>query len=233
MLKVRKSEDRGVADFGWLHSQHTFSFGSYYDPKHTGIGPLRAINEDRVQPGHGFESHGRQDMEIISFVLEGSLEHKDSIGNGAVLRCGDVQRMSAGSGVVHSEYNHSPTEPVHLLQIWIEPNTTGGAPEYEGKHFCVNSKQRRLRVIASPDGRDGSLRLRQDAYVFSGILKGADEIAYPLPSQRNACLHVVRGCVQVNGVRLSAGDGAQAENEARVLLTEAEAAEVLFFDLPY
>jgi redox-sensitive bicupin YhaK (pirin superfamily) len=232
MLTVRKSEDRGVADFGWLHSQHTFSFGEYYDSNHMGVGPLRVINEDRVQGGGGFDPHNHRDMEIISYVLEGALEHKDSMGNGSVLRCGDVQRMSAGSGVVHSEYNHSPTEPVHFLQIWIKPNTTGDAPGYEEKHFDVDSKQGRLRLIASSDGRDGSVSLRQDAFIYACILKGCDEIAYPVHSTRMAYLHVARGHIKVNGALLAAGDAALIEKEAVVLLDEGEAAAVLLFDLP-
>jgi redox-sensitive bicupin YhaK (pirin superfamily) len=233
MLKVRKSSERGVASFGWLHSQHTFSFGHYYDPQHMGVGPLRVINEDRVHPGRGFDSHGHKDMEIISYVLDGALEHKDSMGNGSVLRYGDVQRMSAGSGVVHSEYNHSSSEPVHFLQIWIQPATTGAAPGYEEKHFDVASKQGRLRLIASSDGREGSVSLRQDASIYAGILDGADEIGFPLAQGRIAYVHVARGRVKVNGVELAAGDAAHIEKEALVLLTEAQAAEVLLFDLPY
>jgi redox-sensitive bicupin YhaK (pirin superfamily) len=232
MLKVRKSEDRGVASFGWLRSQHTFSFGHYYDPQHMGVGPLRVINEDRVHPGRGFDSHGHKDMEIISYVLDGALEHKDSMGNGSVLRYGDVQRMSAGSGVVHSEYNHSSSEPVHFLQIWIQPATVGDAPGYEEKHFDVASKQGRLRLIASQDGREASVSLRQDASIYAGILDGADEVAYPLAQGRIGYVHVARGRVTVNGVELVAGDAVHIENEALVLLSGAQAAEVLVFDLP-
>jgi redox-sensitive bicupin YhaK (pirin superfamily) len=232
MLQVRKSGERGQANFGWLDSQHTFSFGHYHDPKHMGVGPLRVINEDRVQPGRGFGSHPHQNMEIISYVLDGALEHKDSMGNGSVLRYGDVQRMSAGTGVVHSEYNHSSTDPVHFLQIWIQPGTVGGAPGYEEKHFDVASKQGKLRLIASPDGRDGSVSLRQEASIFAGILGGADEIAYPLAANRVAYLHIVRGSIKVNGVAVAAGDGVQVAKEVLVLLTQADAAEVLLFDLP-
>ncbi|MET0857320.1 MAG: pirin family protein [Telluria sp.] len=233
MLTVRKSEERGVASFGWLRSQHTFSFGHYHDPKHMGVGPLRVINEDRVHPGRGFDSHGHKNMEIISYVLDGALEHKDSMGNGSVLRYGDVQRMSAGSGVVHSEYNHSRTEPVHFLQIWIQPNTENDAPGYEEKHFDRASKQGRLRLIASPDGREGSVSLRQDASIFAGVLGGADEVAYPLASGRQGYLHVIRGQVKVNGLLLAAGDAARIEKEESVVLSEAQDSEVLFFDLPY
>lgn len=232
MLRVRKSEERGLADFDWLHSQHTFSFGHYYDPLYMGVGPLRVINEDRVQPGRGFNTHGHRDMEIISYVLEGQLEHKDSMGNGSVLRYGDVQRMSAGSGVEHSEFNHSTTEPVHFLQIWIKPSSTGEAPGYEEKHFPIESKQGRLRLIASADGRDGSVSLRQDASIFAGILTPADEIAYPLPAARIAYVHVARGHIKVNGVELAAGDAVHIEKEAFVFLSDGEAAEVLLFDLP-
>jgi redox-sensitive bicupin YhaK (pirin superfamily) len=232
MLNVRKSQDRGAANLGWLRSQHTFSFGHYFDPAHMGVGPLRVINEDRVQAGRGFDTHGHKDMEIISYVLDGALEHKDDMGNNSVLRFGDVQRMSAGSGVVHSEFNHSKTEPVHFLQIWIKPNATGGAPGYEEKNFSVDAKQGRLRLIASADGRDGSVSLRQDASIFASIMKGDDEIAYPLSNGRMAYVHVVRGCINVNGVQLAAGDAAHIEKEALVQLSRAEAAEVLLFDLP-
>jgi redox-sensitive bicupin YhaK (pirin superfamily) len=232
MLRVRKSEERGLADLDWLHSQHTFSFSHYYDPLHMGVGPLRVINEDRVQPGRGFNTHGHRDMEIISYVLEGQLEHKDNMGNGSVLRYGDVQRMSAGSGVEHSEFNHSTTEPVHFLQIWVKPSSTGEAPGYEEKHFPIESKQGRLRLIASADGRDGSVSLRQDASIFASLLKPADEIAYPLPAARIAYVHVARGRVKVNGVELAAGDAVHIEKEAFVFLSDGEAAEVLLFDLP-
>jgi redox-sensitive bicupin YhaK (pirin superfamily) len=232
MLQVRKSSERGQANFGWLRSQHTFSFGNYYDPEHMGVGPLRVINDDRVQPGRGFGSHPHQNMEIISYVLDGALEHKDSMGNGSVLRYGDVQRMSAGTGVVHSEYNHSSTDPVHFLQIWIQPGTVGGAPGYEEQHFDVASKQGKLRLIASRDGRDGSVSLRQDVSILAGILGGADEIAYPLAANRMAYLHVARGSIEVNGVALAAGDGVHVTKEAFVLLAQADAAEVLLFDLP-
>jgi redox-sensitive bicupin YhaK (pirin superfamily) len=232
MLKVRKSGERGVADFGWLQSRHTFSFGHYHDPAHMGVGPLVVVNEDRVQPGRGFDKHGHRDMEIISYVLDGALEHKDSMGNGSVLRYGDVQRMSAGSGVVHSEYNHSKSAPVHFLQIWIEPKTSGDEPGYEEKHFDVASKQGRLRLIASPDGRDGSVSLRQDASIFAGILDAADGIAYQLGTGRDVYVHVARGSVKVNGVDLSAGDAVHIAREAFVHLSDGQAAEVLVFDLP-
>lgn len=233
MLKVRKSSERGGANFGWLNSQHTFSFGHYQDPAHMGVGPLRVINEDRVQAGRGFESHGHKNMEIISYVLDGALEHKDSMGNGSVLRYGDVQRMSAGSGVVHSEFNHSKTEPVHFLQIWIMPNTANDAPGYEEKHFDTASKQGRLRLVASPDGREGSVSLRQEASIYAAILDGADEVEHAIAPGRQLYVHVIRGSVKVNGIELSGGDAAHVDKEASVRLSEAKDSEVLVFDLPY
>jgi len=232
MLNVRKSNERGAASFGWLKSRHTFSFGHYYDPKHMGFGPLRVINEDNVAPGRGFDSHGHRDMEIISYVLDGALEHKDSMGNGSVLRYGDVQRMSAGSGVVHSEYNHSKTEGVHFLQIWIEPNTKGDAPGYEEKHFDAASKTGRLRLIASNDGREGSVSMRQDASIYATILNGDDGVSHQLAAGRQAYVHVIRGGVTVNGVALNGGDALKVTEESLVALEKAEAAEVLVFDLP-
>lgn len=232
MLKIRKGNDRGVADFGWLHSQHTFSFGHYHDPEHMGFGPLRVINDDRVEPGYGFDPHGHKNMEIISYVLDGALEHKDSMGNGSVLRYGDVQRMSAGTGVVHSEYNHSREEPVHFLQIWIMPDTAGGAPGYEEKHFDAESKKGQLRLIASQEGRDGSVSLRQDAAIYASILDGDDTLEYRIEGGRNIYVHVARGKLLVNGIALAAGDALKATDETLVTLSGAEAAEVLLFDLP-
>jgi redox-sensitive bicupin YhaK (pirin superfamily) len=232
MLNVRKSNERGAANFGWLTSRHTFSFGHYHDPKHMGFGPLRVINEDNVTPGSGFGAHGHRDMEIISYVLDGALEHKDSMGNGSVLRYGDVQRMSAGSGVVHSEYNHSKTEGVYFLQIWIEPNTVGQAPGYEEKHFDAASKTGRLRLIASPDGREGSLSIRQDAEIYAAIINGGDALTHGLGAGRQAYVHVIRGQVTINGVVLNGGDALKMLDEATVSLEQAEAAEVLLFDLP-
>ena len=232
MLKVRKSEERGVANFGWLDSKHTFSFGHYHDPAHMGVGPLRVINEDRVAAGRGFDSHGHRDMEIISYVLDGALEHKDSMGNGSVLRHGDVQRMSAGKGVAHSEFNGSRTEPVHFLQIWIQPNEIGGPAGYEEKHFDVASKTGRLRLVASSDGREGSVTIRQDASLYAGILDGADAVSFPLQAGRIGYAHVARGSVTVNGVALKAGDAVRIDDEATVSFTGADKAEVLLFDLP-
>jgi redox-sensitive bicupin YhaK (pirin superfamily) len=232
MLTLRKSQDRGVASFGWLRSQHTFSFGHYFDPAHMGVGPLRVINEDRVAPGRGFDSHGHKNMEIISYVLEGALAHKDSMGNGSVLRPGDVQRMSAGSGVVHSEYNGSATEPVHFLQIWVIPRDDDGAPGYEEKHFDAASKRGRLRLVASPDGREGSVTLRQDAAIYAALLDGSEAADHALLPGRQAWVQVVRGGVTVNGTILEAGDAAHVTGEAGVTLVDGRDAEVLLFDLP-
>ncbi|MDL2354426.1 MAG: pirin family protein [Pseudomonadota bacterium] len=233
MLQVRKSADRGNANHGWLQSRHTFSFGDYRDPQHTGFGPLLVINEDRVAAGQGFGTHGHRDMEIISYVLEGALEHKDSIGTGSVLHYGDVQRMSAGSGVRHSEFNGSKAEPVHFLQIWIEPNVTGIAPSYEEKHFAPATKQGQLRLVASSDGRDGSVLIHQDAAIYAAILGAGDRLAHPLAAGRSGYVHVIRGRVTVNGTALEGGDALKLSGEAGITLEQADAAEVLLFDLPY
>lgn len=232
MLHVRRSEERGLAEHGWLSSRHTFSFAEYYDPKHMGFGPLRVINEDRVQGGQGFGTHGHQNMEIISYVLGGALEHKDSLGTGSVLRYGDVQRMSAGTGVRHSEFNHDPKETVHFLQIWIMPEQQGVKPSYEEKHFDEASKRGQLRLIVSPDGREGSLRMNQDGYLYASILDGADKLTHALASGRLGYVHVARGSVIVNGTPLKAGDALKIENESGITLEGAESAEVLVFDLP-
>ncbi len=232
MINLRKSEQRGLADFGWLNSRHSFSFGHYYDPQHTGYGPLLVINDDRVQAGRGFDTHGHRDMEIISYVLDGELAHKDSMGNGSVIRPGDVQRMSAGTGVRHSEFNHSPTQSVHFLQIWIAPSVQGIAPGYEEKHFDAASKRGQLRLIASPDGSDGSVRIHQDARIYAALLDDAEQAQHALAPGRRAYVHVARGAVSVNGVALSAGDAAKLEDEAAITLTHGDAAEVLLFDLP-
>ena len=232
MLEVRKANERGHADHGWLRSFHSFSFADYYDPRHTGFGPLLVINEDRVQPGKGFGTHGHRDMEIVSYVLEGALEHKDSIGNGSVIRPGDVQRMSAGTGVRHSEFNPSPREPVHFMQIWIEPSVAGIPPGYEEKHFDAASKRGRLRLIASPDGRDGSVKIHQDAYLYAALLDGAGRATHTVASGRKIYVHVARGKVTANGQPLSAGDALKATDVSEVVLERAEGAEVLLFDLP-
>jgi len=231
MIAVRKAQERGHANHGWLDSFHTFSFADYYDPREMGFGTLRVINEDRVAPGMGFGRHPHRDMEIISYVLEGGLEHKDSMGTGSVIRPGDVQRMSAGTGVFHSEFNASKSEPVHFLQIWIEPNRLGVAPEYEQKHFTATEKQGRLRLIASPDGADGSVRINQDARVYAAILNGDDELSYSLPAQHHGYLHVARGSVKLNGTGLSTGDGAKISGESALQLSRGEDAEVLLFDM--
>jgi redox-sensitive bicupin YhaK (pirin superfamily) len=232
MIEVRKSEERGDANHGWLQSKHSFSFAEYHDPRHMGFGPLRVINEDRVAAGAGFGTHGHRDMEIISYVLKGALEHKDSLGTGSVLHPGDVQRMSAGSGVRHSEFNGSKTEPVHFLQIWIQPDAAGIAPSYEEKHFDEAEKRGRLRTIASRDGRDGSLHIHQDATLYAGLLDGADSADVALGAGRLAYVHVVRGAVNVNGVAVGTGDAVKLRAEERVQLDGARDAEVLVFDLP-
>jgi redox-sensitive bicupin YhaK (pirin superfamily) len=232
MLEVRKAGERGHADHGWLRSFHSFSFADYYDPRHTGFGPLVVINEDRVEPGKGFGTHGHRDMEIVSYVLEGALEHKDSLGNGSVIRPGDVQRMSAGTGVRHSEFNPSPREPVHFLQIWIEPDAAGIPPGYEEKHFDAASKRGRLRLVASPDGRDGSVKVHQDAYLYAALLDGAERVAHALAPGRRSYVHVARGAVTANGKRLAAGDALKAAEVGEIALEQGDGAEVLLFDLP-
>jgi len=233
MLTVRKSADRGTADLGWLYSRHSFSFADYYDAQHMGFGPLRVINEDRVRPGQGFGTHGHRDMEIISYVLEGALEHKDSIGTGSVIRPGDVQVMSAGTGIRHSEFNHSETEPVHFLQIWIVPDREGIAPRYDQKRFPDDEKRGRLRLVGSSDGRDGSIVIHQDVQLFAAILNSGEKVTHPLRSGRTAWLQIIRGAVEANSLRLSAGDGAAVENEPLVTVSAgAEGAELLLFDLP-
>ncbi|MES2106212.1 MAG: pirin family protein [Pseudomonadota bacterium] len=233
MLEVRKSTERGVANHGWLNSNHSFSFGHYHDPLHTGFGPLLVINEDRVESSRGFGTHGHRDMEIISYVLEGALEHKDSMGTGSVLHYGDVQRMSAGTGVRHSEFNHSATEGLHFLQIWIQPNVAGIPPSYEEKHFSPETKQGQLRLIASSDGREGSVLIHQDASIYASILNGQDQLEHALAAGRNAYVHVIRGNIVVNGVSLAGGDALKISKESLVTLKQTEAAEILLFDLPY
>lgn len=232
MLTVRRSQDRGQADHGWLKSRHTFSFADYFDPDNVEFGALRVINEDRVAPGTGFGTHGHRDMEIISYVLDGELEHKDSIGNGSVMRPGDVQRMSAGRGVLHSEFNPSRRDPVHFLQIWIKPNVFGIEPSYEQKHFATQDRRGRLQVIVAPDGADGAVRIHQDARVYAGLFDGAEQARLDLEPNRRAYVHVVRGRVDVNGISLSDGDGLKVIDAAPVTLSNGRAAEVLVFDLP-
>lgn len=232
MIDLRKSGDRGIANFGWLYSRHSFSFGHYYDPRHTGFGPLLVINEDEVQPARGFGTHGHRDMEIISYVLEGELAHKDSMGNGSVLRYGDVQRMSAGTGVTHSEFNHSAAKGVHFLQIWIEPSAKGIAPGYEEKHFDADSKRNRLRLVASPDGSEGSVTIHQDARMYASLLDQDTRITHVLQPGRRAYVHLIRGAMSVNGERLQGGDAAKIEGEPSITISDARDAEFLLFDLP-
>ena len=231
MIVLRKANERGHANHGWLDSYHSFSFADYHDPKHMGFASLRVINEDVVQPGKGFGTHGHRDMEIITYILAGALEHKDSMGNGSIIRPGDVQRMSAGTGVQHSEFNPSPGELVHLLQIWILPNVTGIKPGYEEKKFDAASKRGRLRLIASSDGRDGSVTIHQDASVYAALIDGAERASHPLAAGRQAYVHVARGKVTVNGHALAAGDALKASGEAKIDLENGEQAEVLLFDL--
>ena len=232
MIQVRKSEDRGHANHGWLDSYHSFSFADYHDPAHVQFSVLRVINEDRVAPGAGFPTHGHCDMEIVSYVLEGALEHKDSLGTGSVIRPGDVQRMSAGTGVRHSEYNASKSELVHFLQIWILPKTNGIAPGYEQKHFTPADLSGRLRLIASPDGNEGSVTIHQDARLYAAKLDGTLSVSHALAAGRRAYVHVARGSVTLNGTLLAVGDGARIEKEPHVQLDNGRDAEVLVFDLP-
>jgi len=231
-MTLRKSEDRGHAQHGWLDSRHSFSFAAYYDPAHMGFGPLRVINEDRVAPAQGFGTHGHRDMEILSYVLEGALEHKDSMGNGSVITYGDVQRMSAGTGVLHSEFNPSGDVPVHFLQIWIEPAARGIAPSYEQARFEPADKRGRLRLVASPDGADGSVVIHQDARVYAGLFDGAETAALEIGEGRRAYVHVALGEVTVNGTLLRAGDALRLTGETRLQLGAGRKAEVLVFDLP-
>ena len=232
MIKARKSADRGHANHGWLDSYHSFSFADYHDPAHVQFSVLRVINEDRVAPGAGFPTHGHRDMEIVSYVLEGALEHKDSMGNGSVIRPGDVQRMSAGTGVRHSEFNASKAELVHFLQIWILPQANGIAPGYEQKHFTPAELAGRLCVIASPDGRAGSVTIHQDARLYATKLDDGESVEHRLALGRRAYVHVARGTVALNGTPLATGDGARVEQEALLRLSNAQSAEVLVFDLP-
>ncbi len=231
MLKIRRSQERGYADHGWLKSFHSFSFANYYDPAHMGWGNLRVINEDRIAPGTGFGTHGHRDMEIISYVMSGNLAHKDSMGNVKGIPPGDVQRMSAGSGVMHSEFNHAPDETTHFFQIWIEPNVRGIAPGYEQKTFDAAEKQGRLRLVASPDGAEGSVKVHADARLYSALLDGTDSAKLPLDPARKAYVQVLRGTVAVSGNALNAGDAAQLTGEDALTLSNAQDAEVLVFDL--
>ena len=231
MTELRRSSERGHANHGWLDSYHSFSFADYYDPQHMGFGPLRVINEDRVQPGSGFGTHGHRDMEIISYVLEGALGHKDSMGTGSTIVPGDVQRMSAGSGVRHSEFNHEKQGVTHFLQIWIEPNVTGIAPSYEQKHFKPEEKRGRLRLIASPNGREGSVTIHQDALLYAGLFDVAESAKYELKKNRKGYVHVARGKITANGQVLDTGDALKTDG-GTIELKDGKDAEVLVFDLP-
>jgi redox-sensitive bicupin YhaK (pirin superfamily) len=231
MITVRKAHERGHARHGWLESFHTFSFADYHDPAHMGFRDLRVINEDRVQPGQGFGTHSHRDMEIVSYVLGGQLAHRDSLGTGSVIRPGDVQRMSAGTGVTHSELNPSATEPVHFLQIWILPERDGLAPSYEQRHFPAAERAGRLRLVASRDAREGSLRLHQDVDLYAGLLRPDDAVTHALRPGRHAWLQVARGRCTLNGVALEVGDGAAVSDETSLRLEVADDAEVLLFDL--
>lgn len=233
MIELRRSEDRGHADHGWLDTHHTFSFASYFDPAHMGFGPLRVLNEDRVAPGQGFRSHPHRDMEIISVVVEGGLEHKDSIGSGSVLRPGDVQVMSAGSGVVHSEFNASSTDPVHFLQIWIEPGQPGGEPTYRERHFDDDAVRGRLACIASEDGRDGSMTIGRDVRVHRAKLENGEDASLALGEGRGAWVQVIAGEVRVGAETLGPGDGAAVTDEAALSLSSAsDVTDLLVFDVP-
>ena len=231
MLTMRKADQRGHADHGWLNTYHTFSFANYYDQKQMGFRDLRVINEDRVQPGMGFPTHPHRDMEIITYVLEGALEHKDSMGNGSVIIPGDVQRMSAGTGITHSEYNHSKSELVHFIQIWILPNRVGVTPGYEQKFYSEEEKRGKLRLIASVDGRENSVTIHQDINLYAAFLAAGEAVVHVIPKNRHAWLQVVRGRVDVNGEKMAYGDGLAVSDEDRLSVTGDGPAELLLFDL--
>ena len=231
MITIRKAEERGHFDFGWLNTYHSFSFGDYYDPKHTRFRTLRVINEDFVQPGHGFPTHGHRDMEIVTYILQGALEHRDSMGTGSIIRRGDAQRMSAGTGVTHSEANPSPDEPVHLLQIWIFPSEQDMHPEYEEKKFSDEDKRNKLRLIVSPDGSDGSVKIHQDAKIYASLLDEREAVVHTLENGRSAWLQVAAGSVTLNDVALKQGDGAAVSGETSLTIAANEPAEILLFDL--
>ena len=232
MMRVRKSSERGFADHGWLRSWHSFSFAGYHDPGHMGFGPLRVLNDDTVAPGKGFGTHGHADMDIVTYVLSGALEHQDSLGTGSVIRRGDVQRMSAGTGVHHSEFNHSAHEPVHFLQVWIIPATRGAAPGYEEQHFDDARKRGRLCLVASGDGREGSVRLLEDAQVYATLLEAGERVEHEFRPGRLGYVHVATGRATVRGQALEAGDALLLQEEPGVLAIEGGSAEVLLFDLP-
>ncbi len=231
MITIRKSQDRGHFDFGWLDTYHTFSFDQYYDPAHERFRSLRVINEDRVQPAHGFPTHTHRDMEIITYILSGALEHRDSMGNGSVIRPGDVQRMTAGTGVSHSEFNPSDSEPVHLLQIWILPQSPGLPPSYEEKHFTDEERRARLCLIASSDGRYGSVTIHQDTQVYAAVLEAGKTVSHVMAEDRHAWLQVARGAIGLNEMELRSGDGAAVRKESKLTIAAHEQAEILLFDL--
>ena len=231
MLLIRRADERGRANVGWLDSRHTFSFADYHDPRYMGYGPLRVINEDRVQPGQGFGTHSHRDMEIISYVLEGELAHRDSMGNGSVIRRGDVQRMSAGTGVEHSEFNHSKSDPVHFFQIWLFPDRRGLTPGYEEKHFDDGAKRDRLRLVASRDGRDGSVVIHQDADLYAALLGAGKEVVHATERTRKGWVQVASGTVTVNGEQLAPGDGAAIAYEDRIAVRATADSELLLFDM--
>ncbi|MGF6757641.1 pirin family protein [Paraburkholderia sp. GAS42] len=231
MLDIRKADQRGRGEHGWLSSRHSFSFAQYFDPQQVGFSDLLVINDDRVAPARGFGKHPHRDMEIFSYVLEGALEHADTMGTGSVIRPGDVQLMSAGTGVAHSEYNHSKSEPVHFMQIWIAPSTKDAEPRYQQKHFSADDKRGTLRLIISPDGANDSLEVRQDARVYAGLFDGEETARLELPADRFAYMHVARGSVTVNGTRLTEGDGARVRHETALKFADGDNAEVLVFDL--
>ena len=231
MISVRKANDRGLTSIDWLKSRHTFSFGEYYDPREQGFSDLRVINEDWVVPGAGFPTHSHRDMEIITYVIDGAVQHRDSMGNGSVIRPGEVQRMSAGTGVTHSEYNPSKVEELHLLQIWIMPDRRGHQPGYEQKTIPDDEKRGHLRIIASPDGRDGSVTIHQDASVYAGVIEAAKPVTFENRAGRRGYVHVVKGAVALNGSALEAGDGARIVDERAIEIAVREESEVLLFDL--
>lgn len=231
MIDIRNAADRGAVNMGWLDSRHTFSFGHYYDPAHMGFGTLRVINEDRVRPGKGFGTHGHENMEIISYVIDGALEHKDSMGNGSVIRPGDVQRMTAGTGVTHSEFNHSAEAPVHFLQIWILPEKDGLDPGYEEKRFEREDKQDQLRLVASREARDGSIRVHQDVDLYASILSPNSEVTHEFAEGRRGWMQVVNGSIRLNDVEMTAGDGAAIADVDQVTVAALDTSEVLLFDL--
>lgn len=231
MIEVRKAQDRGVANLGWLDSRHTFSFGNYHDPEQTGFSDLLVINDDRVQAGMGFGTHPHQDMEIFSYVLEGALEHKDSMGTGSVIHQGDLQMMSAGTGIRHSEFNHSKSELVHFLQIWLMPNQKHVQPRYQQVHFSAAEKRGRLRLIISPDGEQGSLSVYQDVWAYAGLFDGSESAALALGPDRYGYVHIACGSAEVNGIRLDEGDGARVRGEQTLTFTAGQNAELLVINL--